>query len=530
MAALSLLSFMLCPAAFAQGGAFYHNDFDTPSVRSFDNPSEHCQKALVQDTYCTGISGKALDLSSDSPVRRPVMLRPADCPDYSKSFSFSAWIKTKPGARQGTPVMGNKKNFDFLPQTHKEYIHTTDDEILRGDEMKTAGWLVGTTNEGAWYFYIGDGKSPSYVYYPTAARQRINDGKWHHLSGSVDFSGKEVRLYYDGLNVAIINIEEITSAVSPLHTMIGGSDDFTENGHWEAEGEWMAFNGMLDEVKIWDRAIDPEELVAEYGRFRTPARLPKAAPKSIRVMSWNIWHGGRRFGEYVGLERVAEVMRDSKADLIGMVETYGSGAQLADALGFYYYCIGDNLAILSRFPVESTIKFYQPNRSGGVVLNLGGGRKLAFFDIWLDWREDYRKIADMNEIRKTQKLYTDNAGNIPVISVGDYNCPSHLDFTPQTRSDYDAKFVQDYPSQASVEYLGFKDSFREMNPDALSVPGWTYTIQYPESHKSWRQRIDFIYYKGDSLEPVDSYVTHEHKVYWPSDHSALVTDFKLKKK
>ena len=43
------------------------------------------------------------------------------------------------------------------------------------------------------------------------------------------------------------------------------------------------------------------------------------------VMAWNIWHGGREDGEEVGPQRVIRVIKTSSADIIAMLETYGSG-------------------------------------------------------------------------------------------------------------------------------------------------------------------------------------------------------------
>ena len=45
----------------------------------------------------------------------------------------------------------------------------------------------------------------------------------------------------------------------------------------------------------------------------------------FRVMSWNIWRGGREDGEEEGPARVVDVIRDSGADVVAMQETYGSG-------------------------------------------------------------------------------------------------------------------------------------------------------------------------------------------------------------
>ncbi|SVA18356.1 uncharacterized protein METZ01_LOCUS71210, partial [marine metagenome] len=60
------------------------------------------------------------------------------------------------------------------------------------------------------------------------------------------------------------------------------------------------------------------------------------------VMTWNIWHGGREDGEEVGPQRVIRVIKNSRADIIAMQETYGSGELISEALGFNFLPRGTN--------------------------------------------------------------------------------------------------------------------------------------------------------------------------------------------
>lgn len=63
-------------------------------------------------------------------------------------------------------------------------------------------------------------------------------------------------------------------------------------------------------------------------------------------------------------------------------------------------------------------------------------------------------------------------------------------------------------------------------------PEWNYTIPDPQ------ERIDFIYYRGAQLQPVDSFLyagneplepIPRHRLNdYPSDHYALITDFLIK--
>ena len=57
--------------------------------------------------------------------------------------------------------------------------------------------------------------------------------------------------------------------------------------------------------------------------------------------------------------------------------------------------------------------------------------------------------------------------------------------------------VVDWPVSIAMEKAGFKDSFREMNPDPVASPGVTWLADADSLETECRMdRIDFIYYQG----------------------------------
>lgn len=94
--------------------------------------------------------------------------------------------------------------------------------------------------------------------------------------------------------------------------------------------------------------------------------------QELKVMTFNIWHGGRETGEEEGPRRVVDVIRDSGADVVAMQETYGSGARIAEALGYHLYLRSANLSIMSRYPIVDTLDAYEPFNSGAVIIDVHG--------------------------------------------------------------------------------------------------------------------------------------------------------------
>ncbi|GAB3660117.1 endonuclease/exonuclease/phosphatase family protein [Echinicola sediminis] len=280
-------------------------------------------------------------------------------------------------------------------------------------------------------------------------------------------------------------------------------------------------------------------------------------------MVWNIWHGGK--SENIGrdgVEDVIGIIKASGADVVLMIETYGSGKRIADELGYHFHLIAEpgtaeddprvNLSVLSRFPILERIDFYHYFNIGGVQIDLGQGKKLLFFDTWLNyqpwhdqphlmdksseelvaWEKSGTREKEVTTILEHLGPYLHNTEKTPVILGGDFNVWSHLDWTEETKGLHGEKVVSWWTS-SQFENAGLKDSFREVNPNPLSHPG----ISWGMPDKKDDHRIDYLLYKGDRLEVMESEVHkvdfnqpfhYQGKVFnFPSDHGFVWTKFKF---
>ncbi len=119
------------------------------------------------------------------------------------------------------------------------------------------------------------------------------------------------------------------------------------------------FPGLIDEVWIDDRALTAEAIGKRFSQHHHLEPILEKQLQNLKVMTFNIWNGGREMGAEIGVQRVIDVIKDSGADVIMMQETYGSGPNIADALGYYFYLRSSNLSILSRYPITETYPYYQ---------------------------------------------------------------------------------------------------------------------------------------------------------------------------
>jgi len=476
---------------------------------------EHFEEAGTYEST-VGLKGRCLNLSAGASKRKPLKRELSSAP-ASGSFSLSIWTRAEPL---------DDELYAFFTIKNKN-----------ADSSETV-WELGKQTGGAWYWNAHTGKN-KYEYRPSLQRQPVNDGNWHQLVFTFNEVKKEARFYYDGKNVAIYYTPQLTGLLTKQSELsIGG----IEKGDL---GEWETFNGMIDELELCEGILDAGQVLKSYqvANGKVIKQMKAQVPAQVKVMNYNIWHGGNETGKYVGPMRIAEIIKASGADIISMQETYGSGARIADALGYYFYLRSNNLSIMSRFPIEETVSGEHPFYNGGAHIHLGQGKQLLFVTNWLNYPFDYWDDLEKNVaidsaawVSKQREVNTgklaqilsamkgDFRDGLPVIFCGDFNTGSHLDWTEATRH-LNKGHVMPFPSGILMEKAGFKDAYRVLHPDPLKDRGITWSPQFKGAFKD---RIDYIYYKGTDLIPLKSEVIDIHKIAYPSDHGAILTIFKLK--
>lgn len=178
-----------------------------------------------------------------------------------------------------------------------------------------------------------------------------------------------------------------------------------------------------------------------------PTQPTADATDTFRVMTYNVHHGEGLDGK-VDLKRIADLIRDQRADIVALQEIDKGvqrtarrdfPAELAALTGMT--CVFSNNysfqggeygnAVLTRFPVlAATNSHYHMLRAGEqrgllqLLLNVRG-RELLFCDTHVDYRaDDAERFANVDEILARLKAYPGQ----PVILCGDFND------TPESRT------------------------------------------------------------------------------------------------
>lgn len=312
------------------------------------------------------------------------------------------------------------------------------------------------------------------------------------------------------------------------------------------------------------------------------------------VLQWNVWQEGTMIpGGYGAI--VNEIVR-LKPDFVTFSEVRNYNhtnfttrvcASLQEKGLQYYSFYSYDTGLLSKYPITDSLTVFPENGDHGSIYRLTSsvnGRKVAVYTAHLDyldcayynargydgstWKEiplptsveEILKINVASQRDDAIRLFItqaekDLANGYAVIVGGDFNEPSHRDWIEKNKNLYDHNgFVVPWTVTTLLEEAGFVDSYRKIYPNPLTHPGFTYPSDNPAKTPekiTWapkadeRDRIDFVFYKGDGLDakkaiifgPKGSIVraqrvqeTSKDKFLlpldvWPTDHKGLLVTF-----
>ena len=290
------------------------------------------------------------------------------------------------------------------------------------------------------------------------------------------------------------------------------------------------------------------------------ALTAQSEESSLNVMSYNIYRGGTMRGQ--PLSQTAKVIREAKADVVGVQETRSprgvNGEKLGKLLRWNHYLDRRNKCILTRHEIVE-------RHNSGIKIKLDSGREAYVFNLHLPsnpyqpyqllsirpkwhkhWDTPFIKTeaeaiagarkARGREISALLKQIDSLADkDTPVFVVGDFNEPSHLDWTEKAAQSGRQPIKVEYPGSLAMSKAGFKDAWRAVYPDEMKKPGFTWSpLTKADDPKDHHDRIDFVYFRGKDMELTDVKIVGENKenadivvTPYPSDHRAVVATFTL---
>ncbi len=162
-----------------------------------------------------GKYGQALEFSGTGEVKAPYI------PLNDKSFTITMWVSPKLVGADQQCVLSQKHNNATNTSLHYRIYNN------------------GTVRMG---FYANDLDAPA----------AVQAEEWTHITFWLDVEGKERKIYING-------VENVKDAGKAGIAHLGTAGD-TMIGSWGTSGQ--KFNGIIDEVQIWDRVLTEDEIQA----------------------------------------------------------------------------------------------------------------------------------------------------------------------------------------------------------------------------------------------------------------------------
>ncbi len=322
-------------------------------------------------------------------------------------------------------------------------------------------------------------------------------------------------------------------------------------------------------------------------------------PEDLRVLQMNLWHAGTAVPD--GFTGIAGIIEQLSPDVVLLCEISNRDQQnfiprLLDELWkreqpYFGESLDMSVGILSRYALEDVSSCFtlengsRPMIKGNIRVN---GQVITIYSAHLDythyecylprgysgttWQKIEAPVTDPEIVLEANRLsFRDEAieafladaekeiqkGHL-ILLGGDFNEPSHLDWQEETKDlwDHHGVVIEWDCSRLLIEN-GYKDTYRELFPDVVNYPAFTFPSANPAveiSKLAWapeadeRDRIDFIYYYpspsiclrdasvvGPSQTIIrgvqhesdskDSFI--EPKGIWPTDHKAMWAVFSI---
>lgn len=321
--------------------------------------------------------------------------------------------------------------------------------------------------------------------------------------------------------------------------------------------------------------------------------------KDFTMLQWNIWQEGTVVKG--GFDAIVDEVVRLKPDLVTFSEVRNYHKtrfcdRIVEALAkrgeTYYSFYSDDSGLLSRQPITDSTTVYPLHNDQGTcyrALTSVNGREVALYTAHLDYRScayynvrgyhgstwaeipiptSVAEVLTFNDasvrddaIRNFIKMAKEDIAKGRLVMIGgDFNEPSHLDWTRETKDLYDHHgLIIPWTVTLELDNAGFIDSYREKYPNILQYPGFTYPSDnkdMPTKKLTWtpkadeRERIDYIFYYPDpKLQLKDAIIfgpkgcivnnkrmeeTSKDRFLeptgtWPTDHKGLLVTFRLKK-
>ncbi len=345
--------------------------------------------------------------------------------NITAAITLSVWVKTNDA--------GNAEDNPYITKDNSSYA-------LRHGADNSIG------------FYIYDSNSPFSATY--IVNSGFN-GVWHHLAGTYD--GSNLNLYIDGeLKATTAHVGSID--ISTFNVNIGS----------DAAQTWMWYNGLIDDVRIYNRALSQQEIQqiivtkSEFATRPSPASGSIPDIEHFTSLSWLTGENAAQHDVYFGTD----------ANAVG-------SAEISDTTGVYRGRQDPNTYIPPE-ALEAGQTYYWRVDEFNTDTTISRGRVWSFTISMYLIVDDFEDYEDINN--RIFDVWVDYYVNNTGMTVGYFDPPF---------------------AERSIIHGGSQAMYMHYDNDGTVNEGTSYeqsgTLLYSEAERTWEVAQDWTRKGVESL-------------------------------
>lgn len=172
-------------------------------------------------------------------------------------------------------------DFDTTDLTFAAWISTENDGTIFAESLEASEWVPNGKT-----FFIRDGHLTFDVGWvgvissTAGGGQSVSDGTWHHVGLTWRHQSGAVTLFLDGEIAAKGTLKPEAPLEDDVWRLGFTAPDFPEESPW--------FEGQLDDLHLYNRALSPDEMYTLYQSFREPPLIAAALVEPIAGAKWRV--------------------------------------------------------------------------------------------------------------------------------------------------------------------------------------------------------------------------------------------------
>jgi hypothetical protein len=459
-----------------------------------------------------GIQGQAIDFSASTQSQRPLLVTFPDQYDPSgyEGFTFLMWLRKSRAATDSCVAVADCHFFE---------------------PGKFRGWRLIALPNNEYCWEMSDGKNNWRFNWRDESAESTNG--WMQWGFNFAKTKKEVRLFVNGQNRAVIGVDRLDSLYFSGVLELGGSLQLRNFSQ-------RLFPGSIDLLSFWGRPLLASEVAAIYKNdARRPVTLNQVKG-DVKVLTFNASCVNNCPSYWINACRA---IKSAGAQVVLLQNAARFGPFFAKQSQGNAYLRGDGFCIVSQLPLGETHRSVREKNAAAV--DIIAQKKFRFVAVtcllgayplvdelfqpsgvdlytFID-NEKKRRGTELRLLMGAMLSVANSNPEVPICMGIELNSGSHLDWTERNSANRNNMSVNFELTQL-LQHDGFGDTYRQYYPNEVLFQG--YNAQRGNAHV-YNNREEFLFVKGTQLKLLESKIVAVVPDSLPHAELAVLSEFEI---